>query len=78
MKITEYEDLEVDEEEGCEAPKWQDNDVNDADMVFNYAIKKGRLSKDPKADNYFGNYMYMNTENGKDLFKHYDTRQYID
>jgi hypothetical protein len=49
-----------------------------AKQAFEEAIKDGRLSKDPKASNYAGYYMYMGTnDNGRHLFKHYDTRIYL-
>ena len=51
----------------------------EAQDVFRLAIKTGRLSKDPKADNYAGHYMYMGIANDgvRDAFKHSLTRQYI-
>lgn len=53
--------------------------VNNAQVAFMKAITEGRLSTDRADKNYVGNYMYMYTEcieNGKDMFKHIDTRQY--
>lgn len=51
--------------------------VNDAQKAFQKAIADGRLSADTKAENFAGHYMYMGNYNGKDQFKHYDTRQYL-
>ncbi len=45
--------------------------------AFDNAIKEGRLSNDETAPNFAGNYMYMGTKNGRDLFKHVETRQYL-
>lgn len=47
--------------------------------AFEQAIYQGRLSKNPKADNYAGKYMYMGkTPNGQyDAFKNIITREYI-
>lgn len=47
--------------------------------AFEQAINEGRLSRDPKASNYAGHYMYMGpTVDGKhDAFKHSLTRQYL-
>ena len=47
------------------------------DQAFEQAIYERRLSRDPKDDNYAGNYMYMGTpESGRDLFKNIETRRY--
>uniref|UniRef100_A0A6M3JKS7 Uncharacterized protein n=1 Tax=viral metagenome TaxID=1070528 RepID=A0A6M3JKS7_9ZZZZ len=43
---------------------------------FTVAIEEGRLSENPDAPNYAGNYMYMGNDGGKDLFKNIDTRRY--
>ena len=49
----------------------------DPNVAFNKAIADGRLSDDQDQAHYAGNYMYMHTdENGKDLFKNINTRQY--
>lgn len=55
------------------------NEWKDSDEAFEQAIAKGRLSTNPRADNYAGHYMYMgpSTRPGVDAFKHRDTRQYI-
>jgi hypothetical protein len=46
--------------------------------AFDAAIRAGRLSTNPTASNYAGHYMYMGTDAaGQDLFKHSDTRQYL-
>lgn len=54
------------------------NDIifRDHKEAFEDAIFLGRLSRDEKAENYAGNYMYMGTRNGRDLFKHVITRDY--
>lgn len=54
----------------------------DAQEAFADAIRAGRLSDKPGAQNYAGRFMYMGTwpqPNGstKDLFKHIDTRKYL-
>lgn len=46
-------------------------------VTFKKAIKEGRLSKNPKDSNYAGNYMFMGRWNGKDEFKHHETRLYL-
>ena len=53
-------------------------EFKNAQQAFEEAIKTGRLSDNPCDVNYAGWYMYMGTFKGKDLFKHYNTRQYID
>ena len=40
------------------------------------ALNTGRLSTTPTDATYAGRYMYMGTVNGRDLFKHIDSRQY--
>ena len=52
-------------------------DFRDSRTAFDEAIAAGRLSADQEATNYAGHYMYMGTQNGIDLFKHIDTRQYL-
>ena len=49
----------------------------DAELAFTEAISQGKLSDNPQAPNYAGNYMYMGTWNGKDAFKHIETRSYL-
>ena len=49
-----------------------------AQNAFNDAIAGGYLSVNPQAANYAGRYMYMHSLPGADLFKHVDTRQYLD
>ena len=51
--------------------------LNDSDECFDKAIDCGKLSVDKNAPNYAGNYMYMGTRNGTDLFKNIDTRKYL-
>ncbi len=48
----------------------------DSQKAFDEAIQQGRLSTDAKAPNFAGNYMYMGTDNGRDLFKNIETRSY--
>ncbi len=50
----------------------------DSQEAFEQAITEGRLSVDPKAANYAGNYMYMHTDpaTGSDRFKNIETRSY--
>jgi len=45
--------------------------------AFEQAIKNGHLSIDDRDSNFHGLYMYMGTENGLDLFKNINTREYI-
>lgn len=47
-----------------------------ADDAFTKAIKAGRLSRNIEDSKYVGNYMFMGTTNGKDLFKNINTRAY--
>lgn len=52
--------------------------ADEATKAFDQAIQEGRLSDDENADNYGGLYMYMGVANdGRTLFKHMDTRQYL-
>jgi len=46
-------------------------------IAFDKAIETNRLSKDESADNYVGNFMYMGTDAGRDLFKDSMTREYL-
>lgn len=54
-------------------------------QAFEVAIRAGRLSDDPKAENYAGKFMYMGTQTAsyrplrqqKDLFKNIVTREYL-
>jgi hypothetical protein len=50
----------------------------ESEAAFTKAIETGRLCTNPKNIYYVGNYMYMGHHDGKDQFKHIDTRQYID
>ncbi|MCH7764592.1 MAG: hypothetical protein IIB95_12790 [Candidatus Marinimicrobia bacterium] len=51
--------------------------TSESRSAFDLAIKSGRLSDDPNADNYAGSYMYMGKQDmrqdvedwGKDMFK---------
>ena len=48
-----------------------------ADKAFVQAIKDGRLSEDPRNDNYTGKYMYMGKgKTSEALFKNINTRKY--
>ena len=55
----------------------------DSQEAFEQAIREGRLSDDPKAENYAGRFMYMGTtptapgERPRDLFKDINSREYI-
>ncbi len=49
----------------------------EADACFANAICEGRLSQNEKSSHYAGNYMYMGTVNGRDQFKHINTREYL-
>lgn len=49
----------------------------DSQQAFQAAIESGRLSINKSQPNYAGKYMYMGTDDdGKDLFKNIDTREY--
>lgn len=52
-------------------------ETKDPQLCFQKAIAAGRLSDEPRAENYAGKYMYMGTWNGKDEFKHSYTRKYL-
>lgn len=46
--------------------------------AFEQAIEQGRLSRDPLAENYAGEFMYMGpTHDGRYAFKSILTRQYL-
>lgn len=54
------------------------NNFKTAKEYFEEALASGRLSHDPKAINYVGYYMFMGlNKEGKVLFKHCDTREYL-
>ena len=54
------------------------NEARESEAAFYRAIRSGRLSGVPTDENYAGNYMYMGTAmNGRTMFKHIETRQYI-
>ena len=46
-------------------------------QAFEEAIKQGRLSANETDNTYAGHYMYMGTQDGRDLFKNKMTRQYL-
>lgn len=48
----------------------------EAREAFEKAIKQGRLSRNPQANNFAGRYMYMGKNGQKDAFKNSLTRQY--
>jgi hypothetical protein len=54
--------------------------VSESAKAFGHAIETGRLSDDEDAPNFAGHYMFMGYEGrtGKALFKHIDTREYLD
>ncbi len=45
--------------------------------AFEDAIKAGVLSEDQRAANFAGHFMYMFTQDGRDGFKHRNTRAYV-
>ena len=50
----------------------------DSQEAFEDALAQGRLSPNRTSLNYAGLYMYMGTDDdGLDLFKHINTRQYL-
>ena len=49
----------------------------DSGQAFDEAIESGRLSDDRGSDKYAGEFMYMGTQNGVDMFKHTMTRRYL-
>ena len=50
----------------------------DPQAAFERAIASGRLSANPNAANYAGKYMYMGAaRDGREAFKHSQTREYI-
>jgi hypothetical protein len=49
-----------------------------SDKAFDQAIQEGRLSANPNSPVYAGKYMYMGqSKEGRALFKHRDTREYL-
>lgn len=52
-------------------------EFKDSDQAFDDAIRAGRLSDDESRSDYAGNFMYMGTHAGVDLFKNIDTREYL-
>lgn len=50
----------------------------DSTAAFTSAIAAGVLSADAAAPNHAGKFMYMGTERNRDLFKHIDTREYVE
>lgn len=51
--------------------------IIDSKQAFEDAIKSKRLSNKPSSRKYAGKYMYMGTSEGFHLFKHIDTREYL-
>lgn len=50
----------------------------DPQAAFEKALASGRLSHDPNAPNYVGDYMFMGpARDGRDAFKNRNTREYI-
>jgi hypothetical protein len=45
--------------------------------AFTRAIQNGTLSDSPSDPFYVSNYMYMYSLDGRDFFKHIDTREYV-
>ncbi|MBF86308.1 MAG: hypothetical protein CL489_17780 [Acidobacteria bacterium] len=67
------------EEKGWNLKEHQDTQITlqiIADKAFDKALADGRLSKNPSASNYEGNYMFMGNDKGKDTFKHVQSRKY--
>ena len=51
--------------------------VMDSKRAFEKALESGRLTDDCTMPNWAGHYMYMGTdEEGHDLFKNIDSREY--
>lgn len=50
----------------------------DAQLAFCRALETCRLSQDKSAPNYVGDFMYMFTQDGVDMFKHCATRRYLE
>ena len=46
-------------------------------FAFDRAIQEGRLSDNPGSERYAGDYMYMGSRSGRDLFKNIVTRRYV-
>ena len=64
--------------EGCpRCAQFTAPSFRNADDAFADAIAAGRLSSDPASSVYAGDYMYMGTRDGRDLFKHSDSREYL-
>ena len=50
----------------------------EAHAAYDRALASGRLSHDEDADNYVGDFMFMGPRaDGRDVFKHSFTRQYL-
>jgi hypothetical protein len=62
---------------GDDMKKERWSQIRIANAAFENAIETGRLSADPKAANYAGDFMWMGTQNGRDLFKDTATREYL-
>ncbi len=54
-------------------------EYRNAQEAFEDAIRAGRLSADPKAQNFAGRFMYMgpSADGTKDAFKNSMTREYL-
>ena len=52
-------------------------EFRDAQEAFEQAIAEGRMSTDHESCQYAGDYMYMGTKYGVDLFKNINTREYL-
>jgi hypothetical protein len=48
-----------------------------ANVAFDRAIAAGILSKEPSAENFAGDFMFMGALEEGDAFKHIGTREYI-
>ena len=49
----------------------------ESQLAFEQAVDSNRLSRDKDSELYVGYYMYMGEHEGKSMFKHIITRQYI-
>ena len=52
-------------------------EYRDSQQAFEQAIAEGRFSLDHESAQYVGDYMYMGTKDGVDLFKNRNTREYL-
>lgn len=55
----------------------QERTYTSPERAFKRAIREGRLSDSPDAQNFAGFYMYMGDKDGISLFKHITRREYL-